>query len=252
MDIYFKLSRKSKILIHILFWVCYYLLFGAIWVKDDGLLRSYYLEFVLLPPRIGLAYLTIYYLIPDFLIKKRFAVFFGGYLGSLFAAGIMQRLFLYFFYDANQTFDLAGIFAPGDVVRAMILINTTVIFVASAYILNLYFQERAKNEALQSETKESPILEIKSNKRIYKVPVEDIVYIEGMGNYVNYQTVNGEKITRYASLKDCLSELPDSFLRTHRSFIINKRHVRSYNQESVEMPDDVFVPVGNSYGPLEV
>lgn len=232
----------SRILSHSIFWLCYFLAFGFIWSQGGNYLDSYYLEFVLLPVRIGAVYLTLYWLMPRFLLKKKLIGMLVAYFMMLLSAALIQRLFTHFFYDQQTMLDLAVILDPKQILRSAILINTTVLFLGAIKLLWLYFEEREKNESAGSG-----LIEIKSEKRYYLVDPQDIVFIEGLGNYVTYHLKSGQRIIRYASMKEALSELGNAFRRIHKSFIINKDHIRSYNQENVEILEDKFLPIGYSY-----
>lgn len=232
----------SRILSHSIFWLCYFLAFGFIWAKEGKYLDSYYLEFVLLPIRIGAVYLTLYWLMPRYLLQKKFLGMLVAYVSMLLSSAILQRLFTHFFYEQQTSLDLTLLLDPNAVLRSAILINTTVLFLGAIKLLWLYFEEREKNELTGAG-----LIEIKSEKRFYRIAPEDIVFIEGLGNYVTYHLESGQKIIRYASMKEALWELGDDFRRIHKSFIINKAHIKSYNQENVEMPADKFLPIGNSY-----
>ncbi len=237
-----KLDEKKKIMIQVVFWILYYILFGFIWVKGVDYKSSFYLEFILLPIRIFAVYFTILYLIPQFLLPKKFLKFVVSYMVLLCFAGIAQRFFIYFFFDDQEVFNIAQILNVKLIVRSIVLINSTVFFVSSVYILNLYFIEKAKSEPQVTNT-----IELKSNRRIYRVQPKDITHIEGLGNYVNYITIDGKKITVYQSLKKSMEQLPNHFMRIHKSFIINRHHMKSYSTETVEMISGEFIPIGNSF-----
>ena len=90
----------SRIATHSIFWVVYYLLFGLIWVGEEGYLASFYLEFVLLPIRILAVYITLYYLLPQFLLKRRYRDFFLGY-GITLLLGACCKGYSYTFFMKN-------------------------------------------------------------------------------------------------------------------------------------------------------
>lgn len=237
-----ELRRKKKISIQILFWVLYYILFSFIWVKNNDYKSSFYLEFILLPIRIFAVYFTVLYLIPQFLLNKKFIKFILYYAILLIIAGVSQRFFIYFFFDNKEIFNIVEILEINLLIRSIILINSTIFFVSSIYILHLYFKERSKKEIPTNN-----FVLLKSNRRVYRVQTKDIIYIEGLGNYVNYMMSDGKKITVYQSLKKCLENLSDDFIRIQKSSIINKNHIKSYNNESVEMTNGEFISIGNSF-----
>jgi len=231
----------SRILTHVLFWLGYFISFGLIWSQDGDYYSSFYLEFMLLPIRISAVYLTIYVLLPRSLLQEKFLCFAGQYALLMLVCGILQRVISHYFYEGNTGWTTAELLRVWPIMRAIILINSTVLFVSAFKILTLYLVERKKNQAQVSDM----VIEIKADKRIFRLSPRQILFIEGMGNYIIYHTTDQQKLIRYASLKQALSELPVDFARIHRSYIVNKNHVRSYNAEDVEIGEH-FLPIGKS------
>ncbi len=231
----------SRILTHVLFWLGYFISFGLIWSQDGDYYSSFYLEFMLLPVRISAVYLTIYVLLPRSLLQEKFLRFAGQYALLMLVCGVLQRVISHYFYEGNTGWTTTELLQVWPIMRAIILINSTVLFVSAFKILTLYLSERKKNQTQASD----PVIEIKVDKRIFRLSPQQILFIEGMGNYIIYHTINQQKLIRYASLRQALSELPADFVRIHRSYIINKNHVRSYNAEDVEIGEH-FLPIGKS------
>ncbi|WP_350291480.1 LytTR family transcriptional regulator DNA-binding domain-containing protein [uncultured Croceitalea sp.] len=117
---------------------------------------------------------------------------------------------------------------------------------SSLKIFSVWRIESKKNREDSEE-----YLEIKSNKRIYRVLPSEIKFIEGMGNYLTTYLVNRKPLIVYMSLKEMKSILPEKFVRIHKSFIINKNLIDSYNNESVEI-DDRIIPIGKSFNGQEL
>ncbi len=164
------------------------------------------------------------------------------FIGLLLVGAVLQRFVIYFFYDGNITFDIHLVLSGSDVLRAVILINSTALLLLALKILKLYFQERAINQPIHDTS-----IEVKSDKRYYRLIPDDILYIEGLGNYITYHLTNGRKIIGYNSLKKAEAELPEHFIRIHKSFIVNAQSVISYDKNSVEIAKDKFLPIGNSF-----
>lgn len=58
------------------------------------------------------------------------------------------------------------------------------------------------------------------------VPLSEVLYLEGFGNYTMFYFHNGKKLLVAKTIKDYLPILDkDVFVRTHRSFVVNLRHV---------------------------
>src|SRR5690606_21678521 len=72
---------------------------------------------------------------------------------------------------------------------------------------------------------------IKDNYRNYLVPYHEIQYVEGDREYIRISTTEREFLIIY-SLKKITNDLPqDVFLRTHKSYIINKNFVRAVDPD---------------------
>ena len=232
---------NSRIATHVLFWMAYYVLFGLIWVGDKGYMASFYLEFVLLPTRILAVYITIYFLLPQYLLQKKYSHFLLGYGIVLLVGGLLQRVFIHLFYEELLLNDSStGLFSVMMWVRAMVLINTTVLFVLGVKLFQLWSLERDKNMDLQKD-----ILEIRANRKTHRVPIDDILYVEGLGNYVTYHLSDQTKITSYGSIKKTLEQLPTNFRRVHKSYIVNKSHIKSYDTISIDIQNKT-IPRGKS------
>jgi len=83
------------------------------------------------------------------------------------------------------------------------------------------------------------------NKKNVKVYYERITYIESMKDYIRICTADGEVVTR-EGITDFAGQLPDYFLRIHRSFIINVRKITAYTAHDVEVGEQ-GIPIGVSY-----
>lgn len=234
----------SRILTHVAFWASYYLLFGFIWAKEGNYVDSYFLEFVLLPVRMVAVYATIYWLIPKFLKERRYREFIIGIILLLVTAGVLQRIFMYFFYEFFTGRENLPLFSLAAIGRSIILINSTVLFVSALKILQLWERDRHENQLLK-EKNPVTVIEIKADKRIHRVNLKDIIFLESQGNYVVYHLA-GRQLMSYISLNDAVESLPDNFVRIHKSYVINKNHVVSYNHENIEMPDKI-IPIGRQY-----
>ncbi|MEM9338935.1 MAG: LytTR family DNA-binding domain-containing protein [Bacteroidota bacterium] len=230
----------SRALTHIGFWLGYYLLFGFIWANDGEFRDSYYLEFILLPIRIGGTYLMIYVILPKTLLVKKYASFLLSYALLLFVCAIAQRHFMYFFYENHAVIKWDEVFAPDKILRAVVLINSTILLISGFKVLQLYYVEREKNQRASRK-----LVEIKSDKRTHLVSPDEIAYVKGMGNYVTYFLMNEEKIISYSSMKNSLDVLPGHFKRIHKSYIVNEHHVSSYSKENVTIKNET-IPIGKS------
>lgn len=87
---------------------------------------------------------------------------------------------------------------------------------------------------------------IKSGYDLHKVNLKDILYIESSGEYVNYYLTQGNKIMANQSLTKLSNQLPNYFLRVHRSYIVNKNKVTSLKGRDLLL-DEIIIPISDSY-----
>jgi DNA-binding LytR/AlgR family response regulator len=88
---------------------------------------------------------------------------------------------------------------------------------------------------------------VRSEYKLYKLPLSEIRYIEGLDNYVRIFMENHKPIMSHKSLKGVCERLPNNmFLRVHRSFIVNTKKNISYSNKYIYI-DDKKIPVGISY-----
>ena len=68
---------------------------------------------------------------------------------------------------------------------------------------------------------------VRTEKRIEKIEMADILYIESVGNYVNINT-GGRNILAYLTLKGIENQLPATdFIKIHQSFLVNFSKINS-------------------------
>jgi DNA-binding LytR/AlgR family response regulator len=87
---------------------------------------------------------------------------------------------------------------------------------------------------------------IKSNKKMVKVYFKDILFIESIKDYVKVKTDKAEVISnqRISGMEEILPK--DSFLRIHKSFIINLMRIDSFSNSVVEI-NKKELPIGRLY-----
>jgi DNA-binding LytR/AlgR family response regulator len=104
---------------------------------------------------------------------------------------------------------------------------------------------RLKKSAI-SETSKNEFLILNADHKIYKVRLEDILYIEGWKEYVRYHTHEKQYVV-LQSLKSLVQSLPaDRFMRIHRSYIIALDKVTALEGNQVEIAGK-NIPIGKSY-----
>lgn len=89
---------------------------------------------------------------------------------------------------------------------------------------------------------------VKSEYKIRRINFDDILYIEGLKDYIKvYLTSEPKPILSLNSMKSMEQKLPpDKFMRVHRSFIVNLSRV-SIIERSRIIFGKVYIPVSDNY-----
>ncbi|GEM53195.1 LytR/AlgR family response regulator transcription factor [Empedobacter brevis] len=94
---------------------------------------------------------------------------------------------------------------------------------------------------------EQDYLMIRADYKLNKIDYNDIVYIEGLDDYVKIHLADHKKITARISMKSILEKLPkDLFVRVHRSYIVPLKKIKSI-QNKILYLESVEIPIGETY-----
>lgn len=74
-------------------------------------------------------------------------------------------------------------------------------------------------------TNEHNYIFIKANRKLIKLNFDDILFVKGLGNYVELFVRDNKKHVYYKTLKSIIDKLPDEFMRVHNSSIVNLKNV---------------------------
>jgi DNA-binding LytR/AlgR family response regulator len=81
-----------------------------------------------------------------------------------------------------------------------------------------------------------------------KVALTDILYIEGLADYLKIHLPNGKTLLTRMTMKSVLSKLDKEFIRVHRSFIVPFSRIQSVRNKSIQIQGtDKEIPIGVSY-----
>ncbi len=87
---------------------------------------------------------------------------------------------------------------------------------------------------------------LKENKKMVKVQINDILYVESIKDYIKVATKNRTVITK-EQISHFYANLPySSFIRPHRSFLVNINKIDAYSYSFIEI-DGIEIPIGRNY-----
>ncbi|MET3025851.1 LytTR family DNA-binding domain-containing protein [Flavobacterium sp. UW10123] len=103
-----------------------------------------------------------------------------------------------------------------------------------------------KNNIKVETSKGDSHIFIKVDKKMMKINIEEILFVEGMKEYIKVVTPDKTYIT-HKSLTSLSEELPaDRFLRIHKSYVIALNKVKSIEGNRVQI-QSYNIPIGRNY-----
>jgi two-component system LytT family response regulator len=106
---------------------------------------------------------------------------------------------------------------------------------------------RSKNMADQHMANEHFFINPGIKGRMIQLSYADILYIEGLKNYVVIYTTEGKYIT-YLSMREIEKAIPLSkFIRIHKSYIVNIDRIKSIDGNNVILAQSNELPIGISF-----
>jgi len=87
---------------------------------------------------------------------------------------------------------------------------------------------------------------LKSDKKNYKVMIDDIIYIESLDDYIKVHTKENNLICymRLSGIENMLGNA--KFIRIHRAFVVNQKYINLFTHSLVEI-NGKQLPIGRNY-----
>ena len=103
-------------------------------------------------------------------------------------------------------------------------------------------------DALSRRDSQGDYLTVKSEYRLVRLRISDIIYVEGLKDYIKiYSDGQPRPVLTLMSMKTLESMLPGrTFMRVHRSYIINVDRITSVSRGRVSLAD-AEIPVSDTY-----
>ena len=106
--------------------------------------------------------------------------------------------------------------------------------------------EKLNNPTIGKKEEKDSFIFFRSDKKIHKIDLESILYIEAIGDYMKVITDVGQLVIN-ETMKNLQEELPaGSFIRVHKSFIISRSKIKYIEGNYVQI-EDKSIPIGATY-----
>ena len=88
---------------------------------------------------------------------------------------------------------------------------------------------------------------VKSDYKLLRICLDDILYVEGLKDYVRFYLKNGDKVMSLMSMRRLEEYLPKpEFLRTHRSYIVHMTETPIVDRFRIVF-GEIFIPISDNY-----
>jgi len=238
-----------KFLKQILFWLIsasfLILLFGK---PYEGYHISFYFVSFLLPVIVGTSYMFNSYLVPNYLLRRKYFKF-GLYTFYTIVVSLnleMLIITIAFAVLAKYQYErmvpaATNIFGLAISMYFVVLIKAFILLIKSSFDV----QEKVQTLEEKQANLEKGYLSIRANRKNTKVLLENILYLESLSDYVKIITSQESIITK-EKISTLEEKLTSPFARIHRSFIINMDKVESFSADSVEINGNIL-PISRTY-----
>lgn len=116
-------------------------------------------------------------------------------------------------------------------------------FVSSTNKVLEYYESLSRQETYARDR----FMYVKSEYKLVRIMLDDILYVEGLKDYIRIFLKSGERIMSLLSMKKLEETLPQpEFLRIHRSYIVHMTEVRSIDRFRIVFGDE-FLPISDNY-----
>lgn len=235
---------------HIIFWILIYGSLTLIFARwFDGRIEAFYYVSFLLPVVIGTSYFFNYFLVPRFLFQRKFLKF-GLYSVYMLVVSLCLELLVSVIamlvivhFRGNEKGALVT-----DVFSLALILYFIILFKSFILLIKHYFvDQRTITELEEKQSQfEKGYFNVRSNRQTSRISFEDILYIESLADYIKIHRVSGDPVTSREKISHIVEALPDTFLRIHRSFIVNRNRISSYSREYVQI-GELELPISRTY-----
>lgn len=221
------------------------LFFGSKW---NSMQLAFFFSCMLLPIAILTTKVFNSYLVPQFVLTKRY-IKFGLYFLYLIIVSLYLEMLvalLSFVVLANTNINVVQL--DGISVVNLGVSLYFIVFGSSFISLALKFSKHQEQLIhLQTEQKKAQqtYLTIRANRHNHMVHLNDLFYLESKDDHVKVVTHKVQLITR-EKISKLHQQLPKHFIRVHRSFVVNLQHVHSYTSSTVQLKDEIL-PISRTY-----
>ena len=97
-----------------------------------------------------------------------------------------------------------------------------------------------------SDSEQEKFIYLNINKKVHKILIEEIIYVESIKDYITIHTKSGDIVAKHTISAFELLLPGNEFVRIHRSFIVSIGKIKGFNSQNIEIGRHEL-PIGPNY-----
>ncbi|OJJ16559.1 sensor histidine kinase [marine bacterium AO1-C] len=171
-------SKSHRIGLHALFWVSYVLFFTILWGSyDDEYWPELKIQMMFLPGRMMIVYLGLYFLVPRYLLQRKYLLYVLWLIPTSVFIGIQFRLLSFYFYFpiydpdfvkvVSQTTETMVTYEIPEyvsnpwlfhkIIKYAISLNTVILLTTGLKLLKIWYRDKQTTKQLEKEKLEAEL-----------------------------------------------------------------------------------------------
>lgn len=239
-----------KVIKHVVFWLGILVLLTFLFAPYyTSVSESFYFVSMLLPVVIGTNYFFNLILVPNFLLKKRYSKFvlYSIYMLIISLYLEMVVITLSFIFLAQYSYENMSP-VSSDIFLLAVTMYFIVLLFSFIMLIKKSFVKETTIETLQEEKikNQQVSFTIRSERQMKTLLFDEVLFIESLSDYIKVHLENGTSVISKEKISKLEEKLPECFVRTHRSFIVNKGKVTALNKEILQI-GELELPISRTY-----
>jgi len=233
-----------------IFWILTFVILTITFGRSYGdLAQSFFFVSFLFPVIVGTSYLVNAFLVPQYLLRKKYFRFILYFIYALVFSVYLEMLVMTLSLILFANFQYTELNPKTtDIVFLTVVLYFFVFLNTIIFLLRAYFRGEEKQKELEAEKQilNKGFLVVRSDRKNKQIPYDHIAYMESVGNYVRIITSSGDSTLTKEKISRLKEKLPDHFLRIHRSIIVNREKIQSFNKEWITV-NELDLPLSRKY-----
>jgi len=171
-------SKSQRIGLHALFWISYVLFFTVLWGSyDDKYWPEFKMQMMFLPGRMMIVYLGLYFLVPRYLLQRKYLLYVLWLIPTSVLIGVQFRLLSFYFYfpiydpdfikvvsqttETMVTYEIPEYVSKPwlfhKIIKYAISLNTVILLTTGLKLLKIWYRDKQTTKQLEKEKLEAEL-----------------------------------------------------------------------------------------------